>query len=269
MGVDAADYDGSGRQSLIIGNFSNEMMSLYSNEGTGLFIDEAPTSLIGRATLLTLTFACFFFDYDLDGLVDIFAANGHVADDVERVQSRVTYAQPPHLFRNLGGRQFEDAVPSAGSALQQPIVGRGAAYGDYDNDGDLDLLVTLNNGPARLLRNEGGNRNQFLRVQLEGVASNRSAIGAKVTVKQAGKRPFAAYVKTGSSYLSQSELAVTFGLGGAPTVTGLTVVWPSGRTEDLHVPSLRRTLLVREGAGIVGERVPGAPAGGGSRPTAR
>ena len=115
MGVDAADYDGSGRQSLVIGNFSNEMMALYTNEGNGLFIDEAPATAIGRASLLTLTFGCFFFDYDLDGLLDIFAANGHVADDIARVQPHVTYAQPPHLFRNLGGRRFEE-VTARGSA---------------------------------------------------------------------------------------------------------------------------------------------------------
>ena len=118
MGVDAADYDGSGRQSLVIGNFSNEMMALYTNEGNGLFIDEAPTSTIGRASLLTLTFGCFFFDYDLDGRLDIFAANGHVADDISAVQPRVTYAQPPHLFRNLGARKFEECDrASSGAAL--------------------------------------------------------------------------------------------------------------------------------------------------------
>src|SRR6185369_10032602 len=155
MGVDAADYDGSGRQSLVIGNFSNEMMALYHNEGTGLFIDEAPTSTIGKASLLTLTFGCFFFDYDLDGRLDIFAANGHVADDIERIQSRVTYAQRPHLFHNTGRSQFEDATPQSGRALQAKLVGRGAAYADIDNDGDLDVLVTANNGPARLFRNDG------------------------------------------------------------------------------------------------------------------
>ena len=123
MGTDAADYDGSGRASLVIGNFSNEMMALYTNEGNGLFIDEAPTSTIGRNSLLTLTFACFFFDYDLDGLLDIFAANGHVADDIQRVQPRVSYAQPPHLFRNLGGRRFEEVTARSGAALR-PADGR-------------------------------------------------------------------------------------------------------------------------------------------------
>ncbi|MEP6918919.1 MAG: VCBS repeat-containing protein, partial [Acidobacteriota bacterium] len=141
MGVDAADYDGSGRQSLVIGNFSNEMIALYSNEGAGLFIDEAPGSAIGKASLLTLTFSCFFLDYDLDGLLDIFAANGHVADDISAVQPRVKYAEPAHLFRNLGGRKFEEATPRSGAALLQPVVARGAAYGDFDNDGDLDLLI--------------------------------------------------------------------------------------------------------------------------------
>src|SRR4029078_12473884 len=163
MGVDAADSDGSGRQSLIIGNFSNEMMALYSNEGTGLFIDDAPTSPVVKASVLTLTFACFFFDADLDGLLDIFAANGHVADDIAAVQPKVTYAQRPHLFRNLGSRKFEAHTARAGAALQQPVVARGAAYADIDNDGDLDLLITTNNGPARLLMKNGGKREQTLR----------------------------------------------------------------------------------------------------------
>src|SRR5882672_7157916 len=168
MGVDAADYDGSGRPSLIIGNFSNEMMALYHNEGNGLFIDEAPTSTLGRASLLTLTFGCFFFDYDLDGLLDVFAANGHVADDISSVQPKVTYAEPPHLFRNLGQKKFEETTTKVGPDFQKPMVARGAAYADFDNDGDLDVLVTVNNGPARLLRNEGGNQNHWLRVRTQG-----------------------------------------------------------------------------------------------------
>src|SRR4029450_6623851 len=125
MGVDAADYDGSGRQSLVVGNFSNEMIALYRNEGNGLFVDEAPASTIGKTSLLTLTFACFFFDYDLDGRLDVFAANGHVADDISKVQPRVTYAQAPHLFHNLGNRRFEVVTASSGAALQQPVVARG------------------------------------------------------------------------------------------------------------------------------------------------
>ena len=180
MGVDAADYDGSGRPSLVIGNFSNEMMALYSNEGNGLFIDDAPAGTIGRASLLRLTFACFFVDVDLDGLLDIFGANGHVADDIATVQPTIAYAQPAHLFRNLGKKKFEDVSAKAGVALTTPVVARGAAYGDFDNDGDLDLLVTANNGPARLLRNDGG-ANHKLRIALAGTTSNRDGIGARVT----------------------------------------------------------------------------------------
>jgi hypothetical protein len=249
MGVDAADYDGSGRQSLIIGNFSNEMMALYSNEGNGLFIDEAPTSTIGRVSLLRLTFACFFFDFDLDGRLDIFAANGHVADDIGAVQPTVTYAQPPHLFRNLGGGKFDDAAPRVGKAFAAPVVGRGAAYADYDNDGDLDLVMTTNNGPARLLRNDGG-ANRMLRVALEGTSSNRTGIGTRVRVAYEGGTTPWCMVKTGSSYLSQSELPLTFGLGARSKVSGIEVVWPNGRAERLPGVAAGQAITIVEGKGI-------------------
>jgi hypothetical protein len=249
MGVDAADYDRSGRESLVIGNFSNEMMSLYHNEGNGLFIDEAAVAGIGRPSLLTLTFACFFFDYDLDGWLDIFAANGHVADDIQAVQTTVTYAQPPHLFRNIGRGRFESATKGAGRALQEPIVARGAAYGDYDNDGDLDLLVSANGGRARLLRNDGGNRNHFLTVRAAGAASNRDGIGAKVTVK-AGSATTMRTVKSGSSYLSQSQLPLTFGLGSNGTAERVDVEWPSGRRDTLTSVKADQLITVEEGRGL-------------------
>ena len=250
MGVDAVDYDRSGRPSLVIGNFSTEMMALYHNEGNGLFIDEAPRSAIGRATRLTLTFGCFFFDFDLDGWPDIFAANGHVADDVERVQSRVTYAQQSQLFRNLGQGRFEEIVAPNGSALQTPMVGRGAAYADADNDGDLDVLVTANGGPARLLRNDGGNTNHALRVRTVGTASNRDGIGARVEVTADGDTRWQT-VKTGSSYLSQSELGLTFGLGGATTARTVRVAWPSGQVETIDGVDADQTITIEEGAGLV------------------
>jgi hypothetical protein len=247
MGVDAADYDASGRPSIIVGNFSNEMMALYHNEGTGLFIDEAPTTTIGQATLLSLSFSCFFFDYDLDGRPDIFAANGHVADDIQAVQTRVRYAQPPHLFRNLGGKRFEPAEASAGPDFARPMVARGAAYADYDGDGDLDVAITANNGPARLLRNDGGSRNRYLRVNPVGTVSNRDGIGARVTVTSGGKRQWAT-VKTGSSYCSQSERPVTFGLGAAAAPVRVEVRWPSGRVDAVDARA-NETVTVREGAG--------------------
>ena len=250
MGVDAADYDGSGRPSLIIGNFANQMMALYHNEGHGLFIDDAPKSAVGRSSLLTLTFGCFFFDYDLDGLPDIFAANGHVSDDIERVQSRVTYAERPHLFRNAGRKQFEEVSAQAGPALQHAIVARGAAYADVDNDGDLDIIVTTNNGPAHLFRNDGGNRNHVLRVRTVGTASNRDGIGARVEVSLGGVRRWQ-IVKTGSSYASQSELPLTFGLGAAAAVDGIRVSWPSGRIDTVGATQANQAITIQEGSGVV------------------
>ncbi|MEN3338058.1 MAG: enediyne biosynthesis protein, partial [Acidobacteriota bacterium] len=251
MGADAADYDGSGRQSLVIGNFSNEMMALYSNEGTGLFIDEAPTSTIGKASLLTLTFGCFFFDFDMDGLLDIFAANGHVADDISTVQPRVTYAEPAHLFRNLGSKKFEEVTATAGAALRQPVVARGAAYADYDNDGDLDVLVTTNNGPARLLRNDGGNRNHSIRIRAVGTASNRDAIGARIRVLTDSGASISSMVKTGSSYCSQSELPVTVGLGARTTIKAVEVTWPTGRKETVTGVRADEAITIEEGKGVV------------------
>ncbi len=251
MGVDAADYDGSGRPSVIVGNFSNEMMALYHNEGKGLFIDDAPRLAIGRATLLTLTFGCFFFDYDLDGHPDIFAANGHVSDDIEKVQSRVTYAQAPHLFRNIDGKQFEDMRAKAGTAFARAVVARGAAYADYDNDGDLDVLLNVNNGPARLLRNDGGNRSNVIRVRTIGTSSNRDGIGTRVDVTAAGGRRAWQIVKTGSSYASQSELPLTFGLGAASSVDAVRVTWPSGRVDTAAGQPANQVLTIEEGKGVV------------------
>ena len=235
----------------MIGNFSNEMIALYQNEGKGLFIDEAPASTIGKTSLLTLTFSCFFFDYDLDGRLDIFAANGHVADDISTVQPRVKYAQPPHLFRNTGNRRFEAVTASAGAALQEAMVARGAAYGDYDGDGDPDLLVTTNNGPARLLRNDGGERSHRLRLKFTGTKSNRDAIGTFARVITAAGPSSWQMVKTGSSYLSQSELPLTFGLGSVERVIKIEVKWPDGRAETLPGVEANVSLVVEEGKGIV------------------
>jgi hypothetical protein len=250
MGVDTGDVDGSGHDGIVIGNFSNEMIALYANDGKGLYIDEAPRSAIGKASLLTLTFACFFFDADLDGRLDIFAANGHVADDISRVQPKITYAEPAHLFRNLGSRKFEAATASTGTALLAPVVARGAAYGDIDNDGDLDLVITTNNGPARLLKN-GGGANHMLRIRTVGTTSNRDGIGAKITVTLGKADARRATVKTGSSYLSQSELPLTFGLGAATGVTSIEVAWPSGRVDKIPATGADQVLTIQEGKGVI------------------
>jgi hypothetical protein len=253
MGTDAADYDDSGWQSLVLGNFTNESMSLYHNDGSGLFTDEAAKTGIATMSNKSLTFGTFFFDYDLDGLLDILAVNGHVSDDISVVQPNVKYAQPPHLFHNLGNNKFEEMTAKVGSALQRPIVGRGAAYADVDNDGDLDLVITANNGPARLLRNDNGNKNDMLRVKTIGTRSNRDGIGAKVTVKTANGARLFAMVKSGSSYLSQSELPLTFGLGrpAAGKTVGLEIIWPSGHKDSYSDVSANQFITVQEGKGII------------------
>jgi hypothetical protein len=252
MGTDAADYDNSGHDGLVIGNFTNEGMALYHNDGSGLFTDEAPSSGLSRMSLQSLTFACFFFDYDLDGRLDIFAVNGHVSDNIQVVQPTVKYAQPPHLFRNLGQNKFEEVGSELGKAMQVPIVGRGAAYADFDNDGDLDLLITSNHGTTRLLRNDNANQNDVLRVKTVGTKSNRDGIGARVTlITKKGER-LTRMVKTGSSYLSQSELPVTFGLGKPESgrTVNLEVVWPSGKKDSIPNVTPNQMITVEEGRGI-------------------
>ena len=252
MGVDAADYDRSGRPSIVITNFSNQMMALYHNEGNGLFVDEAPRSEIGRASLLTLGFGCFFFDFDLDGWLDMFVANGHLDNDIERIQKRIKYRQPPHLLRNLGNGKFAEVAASAGAAFDKPRVARGAAYADIDNDGDLDLLITTNGGSAVLFRNDGGS-NHSLRVKLVGTKSNRDGIGAVVRVHSGKDRQWQ-MLRSGSSYLSQSELVLTFGLGANPQTSEVEVQWPSGQVDRLQNVAADRIITVQEGRGVISSR---------------
>jgi enediyne biosynthesis protein E4 len=231
MGVDAADYDRSGYPSVLITNFANQMLALYHNEGNGLFVDEAPRSPIGRASLLTLGFGCFFFDYDLDGWLDIFVANGHIEKDIERIQPRIKYAQPPHMFRNNGKGTFAEVTQSLGAAMLQPRVGRAAAYGDFDNDGDLDIVMTTNGGPAVLLRNDG-TTNHSLRIRLEGTRSNRDGFGAVARVTAGGETQ-SQMLRSGSSYLSQSERILTFGLGTRTQADAVEIRWPSGQVDRM------------------------------------
>jgi hypothetical protein len=245
MGIDAGDYDGSGRQSLVIGNFSNEMISLYHNEGRGFFIDAAPVSEVGRASLLTLAFGAFFFDFDLDGLLDIFVANGHVENDIQAVQQRVTYTQPPHLFRNLGQSRFRDVAKEVGPELGRPVVARAAAHGDIDGDGDLDLLVTTNGGRAYLYRNDLQAPASWVGFRLRGTRSNRDGIGARIRVTAGGKTQ-TAMVKSSTGYLSQSQLPVVFGLGKSATVEKVEILWPSGTTQTVSSPAPGRIHVVEE-----------------------
>ena len=260
MGVDTADYDRSGYPSILITNFANQMLSLYHNEGNGLFVDEAPRSEVGRATLVTLGFGCFFFDYDNDGWPDIFVADGHIENEIERVQKRVAYAEPPHLFRNLGGGRFQEVTQQMGTAFASPKVARGAAYADIDNDGALDVLLTTNAGRTWLFHNEGG-ANHSLRVKLSGTKSNRDGIGAIVRVNLGNGKQWQ-MLRSGSSYLSQSELVLTFGLGLQEKVDNLEVQWPSGQLDKLaNVPG-DQTVTIQEGKGIISSRHYGKPANG-------
>ncbi|PYQ61431.1 MAG: CRTAC1 family protein [Acidobacteria bacterium] len=251
MGVDAADYDSSGRPHLLVGNFTNEMLALYHNEGNGVFVDEAPSSSVGQASLLTLTFGAFFFDYDLDGLPDILAANGHLEEEINRVQPKVTYKQPPLLFRNLGKGKFQSVAPILGPDLVRPIVARGAAYGDLDNDGDLDIVITTNHGPAYVFRNDGGNRNHWLRVRTVGTKSSRDGLGAVVRVTSATSGKQWTMVRSGSSYCSQSQMAPTFGLGADKLVQTLEIEWPSGVKQRFANLPVDQVVTVDESKGIV------------------
>ncbi|MFY9682495.1 MAG: CRTAC1 family protein [Candidatus Sulfotelmatobacter sp.] len=263
MGVDAADYDRSGHPSVIISNFANQMLSLYHNEGNGLFVDEAPQSEVGRASLVTLGFGCFFFDYDNDGWPDIFVADGHIEDAIERVQKRVSYAEPAHLFRNLGGGKFQEVTTQMGPAFAAPRVARGAAYADIENDGFLDVLVTSNAGPAYLFHNEGGT-NHSLRLKLVGTKSNRDGIGAVVRVTSGGgnnsnKDKQWKMLRSGSSYLSQSELVLTFGLGAQTKADNIEIEWPSGQIDKLSNVNAGQTVTVEEGKGVVANRLYSKP----------
>ena len=259
MGADTADYDRSGRPHLLVGNFSNQMLGLYYNEGKGLFVDEAPKSTVGRASLLSLAFGVFFFDYDLDGYPDILAANGHIEEEIGRVQPKVQFKEPPLLFRNQGHRKFENASEAVGAQFQRPVVARGAAYGDYDHDGDLDVLITTNHGPAYLYRNDGGNRNNFICIRTKGVKSNRDGIGAIVRVESAGGKQWSV-VRSGSSYASQSDLALTFGLAKDQTVTSIDVEWPSGQKDRVTNVQANQFVTIEEGKGVVAKAPPAAKA---------
>ena len=249
MGVDVADFDNSGAPGIAITNFDNEMMGLYRASGKGAFDDIATRAGIGLPSKSTLGFGCAFADMDLDGYVDLIVANGHIDETVRNIRGNVGYAQPPHLFLNDGKGAFHDVAAEAGGGFDQPKVGRGLAYGDFDRDGSLDLLMTTNNGPAYLFRNEQLNGNRSIRLHLTGTKSNRDAIGASVRVEYNGTGQ-SRVVKGGSSYLSQSELPVTFGVGKRDSVDRIVIQWPSGRVEDFKSIAAGRAYRCIESQGM-------------------
>ena len=231
MGADVGDLDGSGRPSIAVTNFDNEMVGLYRPLRTGVYDDVATRAGIGAASRNTLGFGCVLADLDLDGALDLIVANGHIDQTVRGARGIVGLAQAPHLFINQGDGTFKDRASEAGADFAQPRVGRGLACADIMRDGTLDVLLTTNSGPARLFRNEQLAGNRSLRFHLVGTTSNRDGIGATVRIFHGGTSQ-SRMVKSGSSYLSQSELPVTFGVGRRDRVDRVVITWPSGRTEE-------------------------------------
>ena len=249
MGVDAADFENSGKPGIVITNFDNEMIGLYRFTGKS-YDDVAMPSGLGPASRNTLGFGCAFFDVDLDGLLDVAVANGHIDETVRNIRGNVGYAQPPQLFHNLGGGRFREVANEVGGGFPNPKVGRGLAVGDFDRDGDLDLLLTTNNGTAYLYQNDVENGNRSIRFKLVGRQSNRDAIGAVVRIEgPAGHQT--RMVRSGSSYLSQSELPVTFGVGKQAEIARVVIDWPSGRTEEHQKLKTGKSFEVTESKGII------------------
>ena len=249
MGIDVADYDNTGNPGIVVTNFDDEMIALYRTGGPGTFSDVAMKTGIGQASRNSLGFGCAFFDADLDGRLDLIAANGHIDETVRNIRRNVGYAQPPHLFLNMGKNGFRDVASQIGSDFATPKVARGVACGDFDGDGDVDVLITTNRGPALLYRNDVMNGNKSVRFRLVGTKSNRDGIGARVRVFTPDGTQ-SQMVKSGSSYLSQSELTLTFGLGRRDVVDRAVIEWPSGRVEEFK--QLRAGVYVcTEGSGAV------------------
>ncbi|HXM09610.1 MAG TPA: CRTAC1 family protein [Terriglobales bacterium] len=255
MGVDVADFENSGNSGVAITNFDNEMTGLYRLSDGGNYVDVAMPSGVGLASKDKLGFGCVFLDANLDGALDLAVVNGHIDDTVRNV-SGVGYAQPPQLFLNSGRGTFVDVAAAVGGGFSQPKVGRGLAYGDFDRDGDLDLLITTNNGPAYLYRADQTAGNRSIRIRLVGTKSNRDAIGASLKIVSGtsnGTLTQSRLVKSGSSYLSQSELPVTFGLGKRDTVDRLIIDWPNGRTEEYKNLSAGKAYECVEAKGITAQ----------------
>jgi hypothetical protein len=252
MGIDTAYYRNDGDLAINVGNFANEMSALYVGGGPKLrFEDLAIVEGIGAATRQTLTFGVLFFDYDLDGRLDLFHANGHIEDQINKVQASQRYAQPMKLFWNCGAacqQSFVEVPAEQLGALSTAIVGRGAVYADLDGDGDLDLIVTQIGGPALVLRNDQASGNHWLRVRLEGGGKvNRDAIGSWVEVTANGLTQ-RRQVMPARGYLSQVERTLTFGLGPATSVERLTVHWTDDTRQEAAVSQVNREIRITKAA---------------------
>ncbi|HSB14214.1 MAG TPA: CRTAC1 family protein [Bryobacteraceae bacterium] len=245
MGVDTGDYQRSGRMGIAVTNFDNEMMGLYESTGRG-FVDRAIPAGVGAASRQRLGFGCVFADVDLDGYLDLIAVNGHIDDTVRSLGRGAAHAQVPHLFLNDGKGRFRDVAVEAGREFAVPKIGRGIALGDFDRDGDLDVLITTNSGPALLFRNDVSSGNQSIRFRLEGRKSNRDGIGAVVQVFDASGMQMQ-MVKSGSSYLSSSDKSLTFGVGSRTHVDRVAIFWPSGRADEFRKLAAGKTYLCVEG----------------------
>jgi len=250
MGADAADVMGHGRMDLIVTHLDSQLARLYENLGEGYFDDATLRSQMGYATFHISGFGARFMDYDNDGLRDIFMANGHVLDNIEKYNSSVRYAEPKMMFRNLGHGHFENVSDKLGKDFQFPRVSRGAAVGDFDNDGDLDVLVNNNGETPQLLRNDSGNSNHWLEILLIGTKSNRDGVGARVRVS-AGDLVQFDQRKGGMSYQSAQDPRLHFGLGSRSNVDSIEIRWPSGMVTTLGRMKADQIIAVQEGEGLI------------------
>ena len=248
MGVDAGDFDGSGRAGFAITNFEGEMIGLYRAQ-SGTYRDVATQAGVGAPSRDRLGFGCAFADLDLDARLDLVVVNGHIDDTVRNIRGNVGHAQPPQLFLNQGNGSFRELAAAVGGGFAEPKVGRGLACGDFDGDGDVDLLMTTNNGPAVLFRNDQMAGNRSLRLRLVGTKSNRDAIGASVRIFHGGVSQ-SRIVHSGSSYLSQSELPLTFGVGARDRVDRVVIAWPSGQTQEFKDVATGRAYECVEGKAL-------------------
>ena len=226
MGIASGDYNGDGALDIFVTNLSYETNALYRNNGDGTFTDVIYEARLGKESYLYVGFGTGFLDADNDGWLDLFVANGHIIDNIAETHDVLTYAQPNQLFRNKGDGTFQEISETAGPYFQRAQVSRGSIFGDYDNDGDVDILVTQSNAPATLLRNEHGNKQNWLRIKPVGTISNRDGIGARVLLTQQIRD-----VNPGASYLSSHDARLHFGLGENTSVDRLEIRWPSGVVE--------------------------------------